>query len=564
MSMDRGQFFRNFVSKPDIEHILDNFSFHTVFYRSADSYCCCPCAFEHEYFEYVSDDGEINTQMFEKVAENIAKGSCPHLDETSRKYIRNTGVYGIHIAAVFCKREGFWENMKRASDLTSGIFRLDLYAIAALKNNCEALKMLRTVELLSAHSPFSRQYLHAKWSDQSNSRITFQRLTLLEICVRMRKLPELNVILNANCSPDDMVSALIFAFTHDLVDVQKVLIEHIRWLATTGKFVRALLCADTAIVCNKSIALEKILKYLSAYRSHFYKWLGETISVLPRKDCRKILMLYDKSNMLETPIFQRVFKLVYLLEHFYDICKDEVVNAFKCDLDCLDVLTQHRSEKGSQIHIYLNPEKRRIDVRVLKSLFDLGLDIDSVDGFGHTPLIHWLKQCRGFFVTLRMFHETLQQLVNENPSYNLNENAVRFGLEIDSKRNQIFSVKENEAFTVFQMDGQNHSFIDDDCSSMKFVTPFLLECGFSFKRDDLLDALDRKLLPQKELSYFQHLLDTPRRLKLRCRDVLRKHFRGRNLHKYVESVNIPKQIKDFIQIKPSLQPGEPNLLNIIN
>ena len=39
------------------------FSFETVFYRNQYSYYGCACAYQHEYFEYLSDKDEINNRL---------------------------------------------------------------------------------------------------------------------------------------------------------------------------------------------------------------------------------------------------------------------------------------------------------------------------------------------------------------------------------------------------------------------------------------------------------------------------------------------------------------------
>ena len=43
----------------DFEYYNCTFSFMTVFYKSAYSNCCCSCAYDHEYMDYLHDDGSI-------------------------------------------------------------------------------------------------------------------------------------------------------------------------------------------------------------------------------------------------------------------------------------------------------------------------------------------------------------------------------------------------------------------------------------------------------------------------------------------------------------------------
>ena len=55
---------------PDFNY-RTNFQFQTLFYKSGYSYCCCACGFEHEFLEYIKDDGSIDEDLYEKVLQNI-------------------------------------------------------------------------------------------------------------------------------------------------------------------------------------------------------------------------------------------------------------------------------------------------------------------------------------------------------------------------------------------------------------------------------------------------------------------------------------------------------------
>ena len=67
------------------------FTFDTVFNITPYSYRCCPCAFEHEYFDYLSEAGN-NEDMLDKVLHSIDCGRCPHVDgNLSWQCIKTTG-----------------------------------------------------------------------------------------------------------------------------------------------------------------------------------------------------------------------------------------------------------------------------------------------------------------------------------------------------------------------------------------------------------------------------------------------------------------------------------------
>ena len=114
------------------------------------------------------------------------------------------------------------------------------------------------------------------------------------------------------------------------------------------------------------------------------------------------------------------------------------------------------------------------------------------------------------------------------------------------------------------MDGKLHALFDDSNSLMwalNFITPLLIECGFTITRKDIhvfeacyLDAereSRRLFLDPAVKEYLERSLKTPRQLTKICRDVLRKHFKGRKIHKFVEVHILPEQIREFILLKPS-------------
>ena len=94
--MDKSKLFMRMVLNPDFNCKTMAFSFETVFYRTPYSYCCCPCAYQHEYFDYLSDTHELDQKeerhideaMFERIVQNIADGRCPHADTVNPNILR--------------------------------------------------------------------------------------------------------------------------------------------------------------------------------------------------------------------------------------------------------------------------------------------------------------------------------------------------------------------------------------------------------------------------------------------------------------------------------------------
>ena len=60
-SLVKGQF------DEELDYMNYELSFQTVFFKSTYAHCCCPCAFQHEYLEYVSNLGEIDEELYERI-----------------------------------------------------------------------------------------------------------------------------------------------------------------------------------------------------------------------------------------------------------------------------------------------------------------------------------------------------------------------------------------------------------------------------------------------------------------------------------------------------------------
>lgn len=78
---------------------LTSYTFQTVFFMSDYSYCCCPCAIQHEFVDYVAENGEINEEVYEKIVQSIANGKCPHVsDKIPYEWLRMTSISAVNIA----------------------------------------------------------------------------------------------------------------------------------------------------------------------------------------------------------------------------------------------------------------------------------------------------------------------------------------------------------------------------------------------------------------------------------------------------------------------------------
>ena len=129
--------------------------------------------------------------------------------------------------------------------------------------------------------------------------------------------------------------------------------------------------------------------------------------------------------------------------------------------------------------------------------------------------------------------------------------VVDDGIMLDEKQQNDYKFMPKIDFIGdYIMDASEHT-AADKCGiyAFNFVAQLLIESGFPATIDTLEEAIMKKTLHPEELAYLQRCLDNPRSLLQLCRDVLRSHYKGRAIHKYVEIVNIPRKVHDYILVK---------------
>ena len=341
-------------------------------------------------------------------------------------------------------------------------------------------------------------------------------------------------------------------------------------------------CAEPAIVCNVPKHLDKALRstYQDNLKPYYKTALHEACCVLERNECKKILENHTIStDSTQVKQSDKVARLRHILQ-YYPKSRNEVVVALKQILPPLENLnTEGESSETGDLdlensilgYIYF---KKDIDLDVVKSLFELGAQVDSVDeidDFEGTLLQQLLvngkenKHARGL----------LELLLYENPDFEINCTVVEYALKMDNEVFSSYTASGNLAGNYI-MDAEQHgrSVYDDKNFAFNFAAPLLIEAGFPFSRTRLETRLDRlpeqpvrgkgkgrecggglldaRSLHPAEKFYFEKCLDEPRSLMLQCRDCLRRHFKGRQIHRFVNASWIPPMQQDFILLKSLL------------
>lgn len=390
-------------------------------------------------------------------------------------------------------------------------------------------------------------------SEKNAKTLNVRAITLLESCVLNRSVPLVKRLLSLNVVPAGVESALRMSFENNLQEFQDVLLAFIINLCSgTGRLIHTISCAELAIVYDKPKVLEAIIKNIPNDKCNFGFWFSETCDALQRNECKDVLNKFRSSAVLDKPASQRMDKFLQVIEDFHGVETDTILASFHADKEFHSEFIKQYSESCSFPHIFRDSRKKLRDPRVIRALYKLGLDINAVDSYRNTALTYFLKNISPSCLPDRRFREILSVLIQENPDIELNATAVSIGIDSDMELAE-------KTFSKFKMvgeyicDGEEH-LLYNSTFALNFIGPYLIECGFPHSITiRTLTAFEKTplYLHPGELAYLRQCVEVPRKLALRCRDVLRKHFTGRKLHAFLELPIVPKKLEDFILIKSS-------------
>ena len=535
--MDVENVFRLLTSNNYIPHFnySTSFSFQTVFYFSRHSYCSCECSFEHEYLDYILDDGGINKEMYNRVLENILNGKCPHADKVDKDYTRETSITAIHIAVALGTEKAMKRYMGDSYDVRSGVFSLSLFQMALLKQRMLSVNMLGK-ERATANGKNILCYYR---SEESIDKITIESVSPAVFCVRKRNRALLKAALNACYTCTDCDKALELTLKYNLTDMVEELIGYIKG----ASYILKRGCIAVAIVYNRPDVLNGLLQlFKSDHIPHHY--FHELCNVMERHECADVLHLYHSINATEL-LFDKLSGLDLNPENIVDFPRN-IISKLKTRTYIQNAVNQSDTRGSTRLHYCVKYRHEEV-----KILLELGADVNRVNDIGHTPLISLLSR-RDLVKTYTLLdvREIVGMLLQENPLMDLNKKAVKLAIvhdELDTNTTSFDQIRCGEFVTNVRLHSvvQNSKAVD---KSMPFLGSLLIECGFPVTRDVLYKSL-LKPLHDVEKEYIRRYLKMPRSLELLCRDTLRKRFPGRELNHFIDSRVMPNVIKDFILLK---------------
>ena len=368
-----------------------------------------------------------------------------------------------------------------------------------------------------------------------------------------------------NIKLDQLSHDAVFQFTvaHDLTHLQNILIDY--FTESIGK--PPLMSFTSAIMYDQPGILEKLIRY--KYRSRGYVGLTSEAEqrcitlceVMHRQNCKEVLCRYGKHEQNEElrPDFLAKILLELVGTHGREF-SDEMGKA-------LHEIPNFMNKVKSILQLTTG-DKRTCLVKMLTELcvcISTKCTCKTNKGYleDHGDILYngtyedffRIISCKCIWHT--GVRKTADVLIDANLNLDIEKFVVKYYLYKDSfTANQDAFILEYNCEMLYQTDRKEHGYLGykDGDFALNFTAPFLLECGFPTIREVIEIYLKTPLNmhPTERdylRNYVQNYFDGPKPLTETCRDVLRKHFRGQSIHKYMVMSLCPEKLKYFILMK---------------
>ena len=562
--MDTTHVFQRLVTDQYVFKLSDIsklFSFQTVFYHTPHSYCCCSCAFDHEYLTYISDSGKINDEIYKRIVYSIENGKCPHAEQVPEEYLVQTGIYGMHIALAVGNVQAAKRHIETHSQLKGLIFNLRPYDMAVFKRKtsiaCFILFNLRPNQLsLKA----SQTIACMKQSGVDPNQMTIVKVSRFEAYVDIGGADILKNILIFPVDAPCWVNTLKCILKYCVPECLACVLKFIGRLPATYQSIKNYIipCAEAAIIYNKHILLERILaitcrsnptlrpfpelgnisrqKIVSEMRTR----LNSVCIVFDRPECRDVLSKYGIFQIINVSSNELITRRLFYLP--CDYFEDEFATVLRHNSH-----TELNSIQKDLNACLVSPFK---SLTLFRAVLSVGASVNFLDDFKNTPLLTILKN---YYHDQTDVMDKIKLLINENPDHASHKTAVEraLGRDLLSLRTYNKTIVKHGNYIVDAKQHGCYGYDDDDNFCLNFMGPFLMECGFPVPRQSLIDSLNGDLHPSVR-AYILKYIETPMPLKVICRDTLRRHFKGRLIHGFSEQSHLPRDIKSFILLKSLL------------
>ena len=594
--MDIRKVFRDLVSGqyvPDFDYVNTEFTFETVFERTAYAYRICICGYEHEYLSYISESGEIDERIYAKIVRCIVDGKCPHVDTNSRANSPKARITGIHVSAAvgaadvfkILQKEKLNDPFQRFWDFAqlqkneNNIFGIDPYILAIQKKKIDIAILPVMQKFTTVGTRIARHLtVHAKQVGHNTENwLVFEEIPILEFIVGQKNSKLLRCYLDLYGLNKSVGNAIRYTVNHNLHEIQKILLRNIEWYMKPEHLYVTKHILRLAIVFNQTCVLEDILRKLVTSRPKNHE-LCQTLSkicyALERNECEEILSKYrhyNKPAIEDMTEYHNAKELVDLLiemdSHFYDAVHPQLMPWLSPDIPGRDL-----SYNQQRMSAFLQKCRNKLNHSDKESALKLVLEFRSIVLQREGERLQPFMDCLNLYSTLEcvcsnaFYRQIAESFIYENSELDIEESALKQAVNIDKRIHKMdiqscsyFHFMNEFSATGVQviLDGKTHAIIghdDEQQFALNFMTPLLTECGYTISKDVRAHIESALMdLHPAERDYFERTLNTPRSLKLSCCNCLRRHFKGKEIHQFVENGNIPKPVRDLILLKPLLK-----------
>ena len=186
----------------DYNYTAQQLTFQTVFRKSSFDYCCCPCSYEHEFLDYITENGDIDEAIYNRVLDNLLNGKCPHVDEVPAECVTETGIHAIHIAAAVGPLRAVKNYRHNYFYKRGKIFDLDPSQVAILKNKDNYVDLFEKAQVIgcrlcNSSSPSKKYLLYGTRTEGGVQNIHLSYVSIIEFCARKNNCSMLKDLLKA-------------------------------------------------------------------------------------------------------------------------------------------------------------------------------------------------------------------------------------------------------------------------------------------------------------------------------------------------------------------------------
>ena len=547
--------FRKLVTNGPMEgfdYINTKYSFRTLYKIFKYTYRCCPCAFEHEYLDYIGHTGTINEEMYERIVNSIIAGQCPHVNECNTDDdTAETGIYAVAIALAL-GTETLWDKSDVTKDkCRSTLFEVDPFLLA-IKMNFASLP----VSITEYYHASKMRAIDAQRMTTNTNEIVLEKRDALELCILNKNEKLLEEMPICGTVSDASLRAAFQSRNERVVDamMRKIDLTNHRTEWNSHECCRLSIIYDRPDILQ--MHLDRFSSTFHVVRKDLEHMLTTYSKMLERPRCKDAISKFNKYCEKQKSLSELVVNKLSLLREFNDDVN--IRGEILLSLERIKVEKSTGLSKEDFLQFY----SKRLDYNKLvnstafKAVLCVAVDLFDIP---QNDVLHLDTLLEKRFAMGPGYRQVMEILLFENPDFNGNTTLFKKCLEMDNSLENTSFGSDYGLHTLLIMDCRQHAMFNHDDAqyfALNFTAPLLIECGCPFSMEvysTLMKRYGDKALQEAEKEYICQIKTFQKPLAGICRDVLRSHFKGSQIHRFVKQNNIPSKVKDFILLKDILK-----------